>query len=49
MTLEEFSERVGVAYAARTRGELAVPPDLEVPTLHLRLDTRFGTVKVYRT
>jgi hypothetical protein len=37
------------AVGTRTIEENNLPPDLDVPTLHLRLDTRFGTVKVYRT
>jgi hypothetical protein len=33
----------------RTIEEANLPPDLDVPTLHLRLDTILGTIKVYRT
>jgi uncharacterized protein DUF1707/cell wall-active antibiotic response 4TMS protein YvqF len=33
----------------RTVAESNLPPDLDVPTLRLRLDTVLGTVKVYRT
>jgi hypothetical protein len=33
----------------RTIQESNLPPDLDVPTLRLRLDTGLGTVKVYRT
>jgi len=33
----------------RTIEESNLPPDVDVPTLRLRLDTVLGTVKVYRT
>jgi hypothetical protein len=33
----------------RTVEESDLPPDYDVPTLHLRLSTGIGTVKVYRT
>jgi Domain of unknown function (DUF1707)/Cell wall-active antibiotics response 4TMS YvqF len=37
------------AVGTRTVAESNLPPDLDVPTLRLRLDTVLGTVKVYRT
>ncbi len=37
------------AVGTRTIEESNLPPDRDLPTLHLRLDTRLGTVKVYRT
>ena len=37
------------AVGTRTIEESNLPPDLDVPTLRLRLDTVLGTVKVYRT
>jgi hypothetical protein len=37
------------AVGTRTVAESNLPPDLDVPTLRLRLDTLLGTVKVYRT
>jgi hypothetical protein len=37
------------AVGTRTVAESNLPPDMDVPTLRLRLDTMLGTVKVYRT
>jgi hypothetical protein len=37
------------AIGTRTVEESNLPPDMDVPTLRLRLDTWMGTVKVYRT
>jgi Domain of unknown function (DUF1707)/Cell wall-active antibiotics response 4TMS YvqF len=37
------------AVGTRTVAESNLPPDMDVPTLRLRLDTVLGTVKVYRT
>jgi hypothetical protein len=37
------------AVGTRTVVESNLPPELDVPTLRLRLDTWMGTVKVYRT
>jgi hypothetical protein len=37
------------AVGTRTFTESNLPPDMDVPTLRLRLDTLIGTVKVYRT
>jgi Domain of unknown function (DUF1707)/Cell wall-active antibiotics response 4TMS YvqF len=37
------------AVGTRTVEESNLPPDVDVPTLRLRLDTWLGTVKVYRT
>jgi hypothetical protein len=37
------------AVGTRTIAESNLPPDMDVPTLRLRLDTVLGTVKVYRT
>jgi hypothetical protein len=37
------------AVGTRTIAESNLPPDMDVPTLRLRLDTGLGTVKVYRT
>jgi len=37
------------AVGTRTVTESNLPPDMDVPTLRLRLDTLIGTVKVYRT
>ncbi len=37
------------AIGTRTIAESNLPPDMDVPTLRLRLDTGLGTVKVYRT
>jgi Domain of unknown function (DUF1707)/Cell wall-active antibiotics response 4TMS YvqF len=37
------------AIGTRTIEESNLPPDMDVPTLRLRLDTWMGTVKVYRT
>jgi hypothetical protein len=37
------------AVGTRTIAESNLPPEMDVPTLRLRLDTGLGTVKVYRT
>jgi uncharacterized protein DUF1707/cell wall-active antibiotic response 4TMS protein YvqF len=37
------------AVGTRTIAESNLPPEVDVPTLRLRLDTGLGTVKVYRT
>jgi hypothetical protein len=37
------------AVGTRTIAESNLPPEMDVPTLRLRLDTGIGTVKVYRT
>lgn len=37
------------AVGTRTVEESNLPPEMDVPTLRLRLDTVLGTVKVYRT
>jgi len=37
------------AVGTRTVAESNLPPEMDVPTLRLRLDTVLGTVKVYRT
>jgi hypothetical protein len=37
------------AVGTRTIEESNLPPEMDVPTLRLRLDTGLGTVKVYRT
>jgi hypothetical protein len=37
------------AIGTRTVEESNLPPDMDGPTLRLRLDTWMGTVKVYRT
>jgi len=37
------------AVGTRTIAESNLPPEVDVPTLRLRLDTGVGTVKVYRT